>query len=53
MYVNSVAPEVGDVVASPAALGDVLEITPNGTGGHMYVTVRWRKAAVKFAIITP
>jgi hypothetical protein len=42
MYVNKVAPEVGDVVADPRGLGDVLKVAPNQADDYVYVTVQWR-----------
>ena len=40
MYVNGIAPAVGDVVASPSGLGEVLEVTPNAMGEYVYVIVQ-------------
>jgi hypothetical protein len=49
MYVNGIAPAVGDVVASPSGLGEVLEVTPNEMGGYASVTVQWRTPAMNMA----
>ena len=49
MYVNGIAPAVGDVVASPDGLGEVLEVTPNEMGGYASVTVQWRTPAMNTA----
>jgi|ERR1700733_3578269 hypothetical protein len=48
MYANGITPEVGDVVGAPG-LGDVLEVTPNGTGEYVCVIVQWRTPAMNMA----
>jgi hypothetical protein len=49
MYGNGIAPEVGDVVGRPSALGDVLEVAPNAMGEYLYVIVQWRTPAMNMA----
>jgi|HubBroStandDraft_6_1064221.scaffolds.fasta_scaffold395305_3 hypothetical protein len=49
MYVNGIAPAVGDVVASPSGLGEVLEVTANEMGGYASVAVQWRTPAMNTA----
>jgi hypothetical protein len=41
MYVNSVGPEVGDVVQGATGLGDVVEVVPDGMGGHVCVCLNF------------
>jgi hypothetical protein len=49
MYVNGIAPAVGDVVAIPSGLGEVLEVTANEMGGYASVAVQWRTPAMNTA----
>lgn len=52
MYANRVEPEVGDVVADPHGIGDVLEVMPKETG-DVHVTVKWRKPANTAQYVAP